>query len=138
MRKRELNKIYSFLTELLSFKTIKDKTGNEFVLFSNSDHDFVEGIDDKTAFEAIENHLHLLDNVSDKQFNKMIEIGEFFGKLVLCVLKEEFPKKHFVVFATVTKKDSFIIRFHQKWEGEAFYYDDTSFEENSIIQKFES
>ena len=138
MKKKELNKVYSFLIELLSFKTIKDKNGNEFVLFSNNSLNFVEGIDDKTAFEAQENHLHLLDNISNKQFNKIIKIGEFFGKLVLCLLKESFPEKHFVVFTTVTKKDSFIIRFHQKWEGEKFYYDDTTSDENTIIQKFEN
>lgn len=44
---------------LFRFKTVTDDGGNEFVLFADSPVDRVEHVQDKTAFEAAENHVHL-------------------------------------------------------------------------------
>lgn len=113
-----LNKII----ELFVFKVIKDEYGNEYVVFDKNPITNVMNIYDKTEFEAIENHLHLLDGVRKKEFNELIVFSERLGEILLDVLKKSFPDKYFYVFITVTLHGSFIVRFHQKWEGEEPYY----------------
>ncbi len=53
---------------LFRFKTVTDDEGNEFVLYADSPIDRVEHIRDRTAFEAVENHVHLIDNVKKEEF----------------------------------------------------------------------
>jgi len=64
-------------------RTITDEKGNEYVLYQNSILDNISKIDDKTAFEAIENHVHLLDHVKPSEFDSLVVIGTNFGKALL-------------------------------------------------------
>ena len=113
---------FKAIAELFAFKTIMDDTGNEYVVYQNSTIDHISGIDDKTAFEALENHVHLLDRVKASEFDSLVVIGNQLGKALLARLKFQFPEKSFFVFVSIHLGDSFIIRFHQKWENEAPYY----------------
>ena len=56
---------FELLSNLFSFKTVSDEQKNEYVLFSQSDDGPIRNIKDRTEFEALENHVHLLD-ASDK------------------------------------------------------------------------
>lgn len=51
-------------------------------------------------------------------------------------LSFSFPDKHFVVFVTIT--DSMIIRFHQKWENEPYYYSNENFGNNEYMISFDN
>lgn len=82
--------------------------------------DFEEYFEDKTAFEALENHVHIFDNVHKSELADVITFSKRLGELLLYLLHCRYPKKHFVVFVTIDK--SVVIRFHQKWSGEPWYY----------------
>lgn len=58
--------ILSFLNGFDKFKIIKDEQETEYVVFKNSKVKDLIKVNDKTAFEAVENHIHLLDNISHK------------------------------------------------------------------------
>ena len=72
------------------------------------------------TFEALDSHFHLIDNIRRYDKQLLIDFGKKIGKLLIDRLSFSFPDKHFVVFVTIT--DSMIIRFHQKWENEPYYY----------------
>ena len=84
-------------------------------------------IEDKTQFEALENHIHLVDNVKKSDFCELIEIGKILGGTQLNALKSKYPDKEFCVFVTVDIGESMIIRFHQVWENEPVYYNPDDF-----------
>ncbi len=116
------------LSNIFSFKTVSDKDGNEYVLFTYSNINKIDfEIDDKIQFEAVENHVHLSDNIKKKDFDKAVEIGRILGETLLNALKEKYPDKEFCVFVTVDVGDSMIIRFHQVWENEPVYYNPDDF-----------
>ena len=59
---------FKLIADLFAFKTISDEKGNEYVLLSASELDSVQNIEDKTAFEAPENRIHLLDRVKKEEY----------------------------------------------------------------------
>lgn len=113
---------FQLLSSLFDFKTISDEMGNEFVLFSQNRTEPITSIKDRTEFEALENHVHLLDNIKKDEFEKLIPIAENLGSAILNSLKCRYPNKNFIVFVSICLNDSMIIRFHQKWDGEDPYY----------------
>ena len=48
---------------LFEFRVISDKRGNEFVLLADNMISNVDFVEDKTAFEASENHVHIINNI---------------------------------------------------------------------------
>lgn len=115
-------------SNIFSFKSLKDKNGNEYVLYSDSNINEIDfQIDDKTQFEAVENHVHLFDNVKKSDSDELIEIGRISGETQLNALKSKYPDKEFIVFVTVDVGESMIIRFHQAWENEPAYYNPDDF-----------
>ncbi|MBQ7838102.1 MAG: hypothetical protein IJ395_05720 [Clostridia bacterium] len=133
MRKTELLKN---VANLFDFKTLTDKNGNEYVVYADSkitETDF--DIEDKTQFEALETHVHLIDNVKKNDFNDLVEIGRILGKTQLNALKTKYPDKEFCVFVTVDVGESMIIRFHQVWENEPVYYrpDDFNSDKTKVL-----
>ena len=135
-----MNKIslYNELLDIFDFRTICDSLGNEFVIYKNSSVCLCDDeiILDRTAFEALENHVHLIDNVKRYDKKDLIELGEKAGKLLVDRLSFCFPEKHFVVFVTIT--DSMIVRFHQKWGNEPYYYSDENRNEKEYLITFDN
>lgn len=117
------------IASLFSFKTVKDFHGDEYVLFNDSGimPEDLKNISDKTEFEAIENHIHILEKITRKEFEKLDEISQILGKSLLSCLRRKYPDKHFFVYVSIDLKDSMIIRFHQDWKNEDPYYDDNDF-----------
>lgn len=120
--------ILKSVANLFDFKTVTDNNGNEYVLYADS---VINGndleIDDKTQFEAVQNHIHLIDNVKKSDFEELIEIGKVLGETQLNALKSKYPDKEFCVFVSVDIGESMIIRFHQIWENEPVYYNPDDF-----------
>ncbi len=118
---------FELIADLFKFKSIFDEVKNEYVVFEYSTLNSISERTDKTEFEAIENHVHLFDHVKKEEFERFIKIAPSLGKTVLCMLKSQYPDKNFFVYVSISLRDSFILRFHQKWEGEEPYYDVSSF-----------
>ena len=76
------NKCLKFILGLLEFKTIKDIHNNEYVLFEDNPLNNIDFIEDKTLFEASENHIHICDKVNKKQYNQLITLGKSLGKIL--------------------------------------------------------
>lgn len=112
---------------LFQFKTILDESGNEYVLFANSKLSYIESVQDRTEFEASENHVHLVDKVKQKDVFDCLQIGKNIGQALLYCLLATYPQKQFVVFVSLRRNDSMILRFHQKWDNEEPYYDPSDF-----------
>lgn len=125
MKKIELPRDFS---EMFDFKIVTDENGNEYVIYANSVLDEIGSEpEDKTQFEAVENHIHLIDNVKQSDFDKLIEVGRILGETQLSALKSKYPDKEFCVFVTVDIGESMIIRFHQIWDNEPVYYNPDDF-----------
>jgi len=117
---------YEMISKLFEFKIITDENGTEYVLFSYCMNS-ITNITDKTAFEALENHTHLLYNLTKEEFDRLIPVAQNLGKSLLNNLICNFPERHFTVYVTIQVNDSMIIRFHQKWENEPPYYNPADF-----------
>ncbi len=124
---------------LFHFKTILDEKGNEYVLFLESQLTSAENIQDRTQFEAIENHVHLLNNVKKEDFSQCVQTGKILAQSVRNSLCFHYPRKQFIVYVSLRLNDSMILRFHQKWENEEPYYDPEDFNsEQEKVIKFET
>ncbi len=129
----KINQLKKF-SKIFAFKSLTDKNNNEYVLYADSNMNEIDfEIDDKTQFEAVENHIHLIDNVKKSDFNDLIEIGKVLGETQIKVLKSKYPDKEFCVLVTVDVGESMIIRFHQIWENEPIYYNPDDF--NTVNSK---
>ena len=124
------------ITSLFEFRTKKDTAGNEYVFYKFFDTSFLDEPDtlpnleertikgmDRTALEAVDNHIHIIDKPKKCDFDSLCRSGEKLGKMMLAKLKYDFPDKKFCVFVTIQTDETMIIRFHQQWEGEEPYYD---------------
>ena len=87
---------FKLIADLFVFKTISDEKGNEYVLLSTNEYNSIENIEDKTAFEAIENHVHLLDRIKKEEFESLIPIAKNLGQALTSNLKIQFPTKKFM------------------------------------------
>lgn len=112
---------FELLSNLFDFKTIADENSNEYVVFNNSQFNSIQNIKDKTEFESSENHIHLLSNIKNDEFDMLIPIAQNLGKALLNNLKIQYPQKRFIVYVSIHLHDSMVIRFHQKWENEEPY-----------------
>lgn len=130
--------LYNELLDIFEFKSIHDNLGNELIILKNSSSSILDGtvFEDKTAFEALDSHFHLIDNIRRYDKKLLIDFGKKIGKLLIDRLSFSFPDKHFVVFVTIT--DSMIIRFHQKWENEPYYYSNENLDNNEYMISFDN
>ena len=121
-----------------NFKIIYDIKGTEYIVLDESraekDISTIE-ITDKTAFEAVENHIHMMERISFVKLFSLQKEGENLCRSFLLSLKKKYPTRDFVVCVTLTLHDAMILRFHQKWKGEADYYSDTVPYKNTILIK---
>lgn len=127
------------ISSLFSFKSLYDECGNEYIVFSNNNVEVTQNVKDHTAFEALENHVHLLDDISKYEFDNLEHVAKGLGIGLLHSLNYSYPEKHFFVYVTCRLYDSLIIRFHQKWGNESPYYDANNFNaKNEKVFVFES
>lgn len=96
--------------------------------------DFNYEVNDKTEFEAVNNHIHILDNISKAELGELKDISMDLCKCIQYTLQTKYPDKQFYVYATASEHDSFILRFHQSWNNERPYYSpDFTYEDDLVI-----
>ena len=84
-------------------------------------------VEDKTAYEAGNNHEHLLDDISDEAFSELVADAPVLCRLIYCNIKMQYPQRKLAVYVAVSRHDSLTVRFHQVWTGEPPYYDPEDF-----------
>ena len=128
MKKKD-TEILEAISELFRFKTVYDENRNEYVVFANSQVEDIINIEDRTQFEAVENHVHLLENIGKSQLPRVKKIADSLGNALINSLHGAYPDKRFSVFATYGAGNDLTIRFHQKWDNEPPYFDPENFAE---------
>lgn len=124
---------------IFEYKTIDGDRKDQFVLLKSSTFTKAKDVIDKTQFEATENHVHIMDYIKRDQFDDVKTAAELIGKALINNLKSCYPDRNFAVFATVKLYGSFIVRFHQIWENELPYYNETLFTKaNECVYAFYS
>ena len=124
---------FETFAKLFEYKVVVDNHGNEFVFFADTTCTSIADVKDKTELEALETHIHLIDNITKEEFAKLMPVARNIGSAVLHSLQVQFPQKRFVVYVSIKLYDSMILRFHQIWENEEPYYDVSGF--TSDIEK---
>ena len=114
------------LTQAYQFEEVASEDGCTYILRASYEREKVGVIEDRTAFEAVENHVHLLDWVKLKEYKTLERIAPTLCTTLLASLKYQYPGRNFSAYVTITLHDSMILRFHQNWEGEASYYDENT------------
>lgn len=122
-----VNLFWSF-SQLLHYHVLTDEAGNELLcLYDDHRKTIPLSVKDKTAYEAVNNHVHLLDDISDEEFSKLVVDAPILCRLIYNNIKAQYPQKKLAVYVTVSRCDSFTIRFHQVWPGEPLYYNPEDF-----------
>lgn len=119
MKKEEFFAFEKFIS-LFDFVSVPCGEDELVLLKSCGITKITEPVEDKTAFEAVQNHVHLFDFVKSDRRGEVCELSKKLGQLLLSALKQSFPEKHFVVFVTIDRE--VIIRFHQSRKEEPWYY----------------
>ncbi|MBQ6067646.1 MAG: hypothetical protein IJK89_12600 [Clostridia bacterium] len=120
----------------VEFRIVSDDK-NEYVIIRGGNETIEDKIsfpvDDKTAFEALTNHIHFFDKVTKKEMPYLKQIAECVCDLALGRLEAEFPEKRFAVYVGIQKNESVIFRLHQLWPDEPPYYDTDCDTDDMII-----
>ena len=112
---------------LFSFREIPDESGNTHVLWA---HLFEEGrvltvrAGEYVEFEALQNHEHLMDDLTGEQFWAIIPVVDDLCRALRDVLCVRYPNRVFHVWGLVQKGGTVLVRFYQDWPGEAEYWTD--------------
>ena len=109
-------------TSLLDTEIVIDKSGTNFVLLSGAHGDLDYKVQDKTEFEAVNNHVHILDKLSPSELDELKEIAPVLCRCIQYTLQAKYHGRQFYIYATASVHDSFILRFHQHWDDEPPYY----------------
>ena len=88
---------------------------------------YKESDDEKITTEAVENHVHLFDNVPKHLIQDVKKISIAIAQNLLSRLKSDFPDKRFVVLLELKYEDSITVRFHQIRENCSLYIDPEEF-----------
>ena len=91
---------------------------------------------EKIEIEALENHVHLFENVKKCLQEEVKLISISIAQNLLKWLKNQFPNKKFVVLLELNFKDSVIVRFHQIRDNEDLYMDPKYFSEQYANETF--
>lgn len=125
--------LYNKLTELLpvlypNFYSRIDSSQNEFILLkteASQEGSIPHPIADKTQYEAVENHIHIFEDfIGPKNYTTARQIGISIAQNLYQMLAAKYPNKTFIVYLTINLHGA-IIRFHQIWDNEPTYYDET-------------
>ena len=137
MNKFKIKKKQKYIQKtMLTIKTeiVKDSFDNEYVLLKDDlPIEITKNITDKTQFEGSINHIHLLDNIKEKDLPALGIIAISSIEMLDKYLKTIYPDKHFYIYVSLTISDSMIIRFHQEWCDESPFYGVGSVDDNTIL-----
>lgn len=120
--------LFQTFSQLLHYQVLTDAAGNELLCLCDDHRKTIPlSVEDKTAYEAGNNHEHLLDDISDEAFSELVADAPVLCRLIYCNIKMQYPRRKLAVYAAVNRHDSLTVRFHQVWTGEPPYYDPEEF-----------
>lgn len=120
--------LFRTLSQLLHYHVLTDAAGNELLCLCDDHRKTIPlSVEDKTAYEAGNNHEHLLDDISDEAFSELVADAPVLCRLIYCNIKMKYPHRKLAVYVAVSRHDSLTVRFHQVWMGELPYYDPEDF-----------
>ena len=120
--------LFRTFSQLLHYQVLTDAAGNELLCLCDDHRKTIPlSVEDKTAYEAGNNHEHLLDDISDEAFSELVADAPVLCRFIYCNIKMQYPRRKLAVYAAVSRHDSLTIRFHQVWTGEPPYYDPKDF-----------
>lgn len=120
--------LFRTFSQLLHYQVLTDAAGNELLCLCDDHRKTIPlSVEDKTAYEAGNNHEHLLDDISDEAFSELVADAPVLCRLIYCNIKMQYPQRKLAVYVAVSRHDSLTIRFHQVWTGEPPYYDPEDF-----------
>ncbi len=121
--RKKINEIFEEFVDSVGFMKHKID-GIEYILINKYDSHVVSKniFNDKTKFESLENHIHLIKpQICLCRKYLKIEIQKL-GEKILRKLILQFPNHKFIVYIEINNKNNVIIRFHQQWKDEENYY----------------
>jgi hypothetical protein len=120
--------LFRTLSQLLHYHVLTDAAGNELLCLCDDYRKTIPlSVEDKTAYEAGNNHEHLLDDISDEAFSELVADAPVLCRLIYCNIKMKYPHRKLAVYVAVSRHDSLTVRFHQVWMGELSYYNPEDF-----------
>lgn len=120
--------LFRTLSQLLHYHVLTDAAGNELLCLCDDHRKTIPlSVEDKTAYEAVNNHEHLLDDISDEAFSELVADAPVLCRLIYCNIKMKYPHRKLAVYVAVSRHDSLTVRFHQVWMGELPYYNPEDF-----------
>lgn len=120
--------LFRTFSQLLHYHVLTDAAGNELLCLCDDHRKAIPlSVEDKTAYEAVNNHEHLLDDISDEAFSELVADAPVLCRLIYCNIKMQYPLRKLAVYVAVSRHDSLTVRFHQVWTGEPPYYDPEDF-----------
>ena len=77
--------LFRTFSQLLHYQVLTDAAGNELLCLCD-DHRKTRplSVEDKTAYEAGNNHEHLLDDISDEAFSELVADAPVLCRLIYC------------------------------------------------------
>lgn len=132
---REKTAIWQNAARLFSFREVPDESGGMHVLWAHlpfdENHPLTVRSGEYVEFEALENHEHLMDDLTEEQFRMMIPVVDDLCRALRDVLCVRYPDRIFHVWGLVQKGGTVIVRFYQHRENEEEYWtDDMQTDEN--------
>lgn len=120
--------LFRTLSQLLHYHVLTDAAGNELLCLCDDHRKTIPlSVEDKTAYEAVNNHEHLLDDISDEAFSELVADAPVLCRLIYCNIKMKYPHRKLAVYVAVSRHDSLTVCFHQVWMGELPYYNPEDF-----------
>ena len=128
--------LFRTFSQLLHYQVLTDAAGNELLCLCDDHRKTIPlSVEDKTAYEAVNNHEHLLDDISDEAFSELVADAPVLCRLIYCNIKMQYPQRKLAVYVAVSRHDSLTIRFHQVWTGEPPYYDPEDFSSGDAVNQ---
>ena len=120
--------LFRTFSQLLHYHVLTDAAGNELLCLCDDHRKAIPlSVEDKTAYEAGNNHEHLLDDISDEAFSELVTDAPVLCRFIYCNIKMQYPQRKLAVYVAVSRHDSLTVRFHQVWTGEPPYCDPEDF-----------
>lgn len=115
-------------SQLWHVHLLTDAAGKELLCLQDDRRKTIPlAVADKTAYEAVNNHMHLLDDLSDAAFAELAADAPVLCQIIYRNIRLQYPQKRLAVYAEVSRHDSLTVRFHQVWNQERPYWNPEDF-----------
>lgn len=86
--------LFRTFSQLLHYHVLTDAAGNELLCLCDDHRKAIPlSVEDKTAYEAGNNHEHLLDDISDEAFSELVADAPVLCRFIYCNIKMQYPQR---------------------------------------------